>query len=447
MKKLVLALGLLAAGAAPARAGIYYDLQQTASSATLRMVGAFKMYASAFSGAPTIQLDSVTGNINASSGTFTATGANTFSVQTSSGVNIGGTGGVWATFFKASGNFIGTLIGNVTGNLTGNADTATSLASGAAGSMPYQTGSGVTAFVTSSAGKLLSIVSTTPTWLSYLPETVTISTANVSPGFNAASRIVQLNSSNQYPALDGSLITNLSGTLSGGTNGKSVYWTGSTSVSAGPENVTATSVTLPSGAQYLIANGSTMTAQQNATCAGSTCTVGVVPIMSGIYHTIASSAPVVASTGTTFAMNFVSTASYQVTWAAEPTASTELCVRFNNDAGANYRYSNTRSILGTVADDQSNTGTCCYLTPNNGPTDQATSGDMFLINLNFRLYYSSNAKVILNGIGAFYSASRSTQVEEAYSCSYLGSAAITSFTIYPTAGSYKGWSRLRVEDN
>lgn len=132
MKKLALILGLLAAGAAPARAGIYYDLQQTASSATLRMVGAIKMYASAFSGSPTIQLNSVTGNVNASSGTFTATGANTFSVETSSGVNVGGTGGVWATFFKASSKFIGDLVGNVTGNLTGNvtgnADTATALA-------------------------------------------------------------------------------------------------------------------------------------------------------------------------------------------------------------------------------------------------------------------------------------------------------------------------------
>lgn len=127
MKKLALVIGLLAASASPARAGIYYDLQQSASSATWRLAGIAKWFATNVSGSPTIQLDGVTGNVNASSGTFTATGNNTFSVQTSSGINVSA-GGVWATFFKASSKFYGDLVGNVTGNVTGNADTATALA-------------------------------------------------------------------------------------------------------------------------------------------------------------------------------------------------------------------------------------------------------------------------------------------------------------------------------
>lgn len=128
MKKLALALSLLSVGALPARAGIYYDIQQTASSATLRMVGVLKMYASAFSGPATIQLNSVDGGVTASSGNFTATGTK-FSVTTSSGMYVGtnaaGGGGVYAAFFQAATNFYGSLVGNVTGNLTGVASQAT----------------------------------------------------------------------------------------------------------------------------------------------------------------------------------------------------------------------------------------------------------------------------------------------------------------------------------
>ena len=174
-KKISLALALLAATVAPARAGIYYDLQQTASSATWKLSGISKWYAGLFSGAPTITAD-------------------------------GATGIVTATTFS------------------GNATSATNAAGGAAGSMAYQTGSGATSFVAAAAGKLLSIIGTTPTWLSYLPTTISISTANVSPGLNGASNLVQLNSSTQHPALDGSLITNIAGVLAGGTTGRIPYW-------------------------------------------------------------------------------------------------------------------------------------------------------------------------------------------------------------------------------
>ena len=142
MKKLLLLLGLLVA-AAPARAGIYYDLQQTASSATLRMVGAIKAYASSMSNAPVLTIDSVAGNVNASSATLTATGNQTWALTMSTGgvVNAGGWKAPWfqaTSFFYGNlignvtgnvvGNLTGDVVGNLTGNVTGNADTATALA-------------------------------------------------------------------------------------------------------------------------------------------------------------------------------------------------------------------------------------------------------------------------------------------------------------------------------
>ncbi|MBI4060670.1 MAG: hypothetical protein HY403_04500 [Elusimicrobia bacterium] len=51
----------------------------------------------------------VTGALTASSGTFTASGPSQFSLRTSSGVSVGGTGGVYAPFF--SGSFYGSGAG------------------------------------------------------------------------------------------------------------------------------------------------------------------------------------------------------------------------------------------------------------------------------------------------------------------------------------------------
>lgn len=51
----------------------------------------------------------VTGALTASSGTFTASGPSQFSLKTSSGVSVGGTGGVYAPFF--SGSFYGSGAG------------------------------------------------------------------------------------------------------------------------------------------------------------------------------------------------------------------------------------------------------------------------------------------------------------------------------------------------
>lgn len=75
----------------------------------------------------------ITGGLTASSGTFLATGVSQFSVATSSGINVAGGGGVYATFFAGSGAALtgvvstaGTSTGVVTtAALTGNGNSPT----------------------------------------------------------------------------------------------------------------------------------------------------------------------------------------------------------------------------------------------------------------------------------------------------------------------------------
>lgn len=258
MKKIALLVGLVLAAAVPARAGIYYDLAQSASSMTWRMVGISKWFASSTTGSPTVTVDGANGGIAASSATFTATGANIFSVRTSSGINVAA-GGVYAPFFSASTGFFGSLFGNAaTATL---ATTATNLASGAAGSVPYQTGSGATAMLAAgAAGAVLNINAgaTAPAWTFGLVDAVKVSTANVSPGLNGASQLVQLTAATKYPALDGSLITNLAGVISGLTSGKVTRGTSSTSIGDGSffDNGSG-AITIPATSSVTYVAGST----------------------------------------------------------------------------------------------------------------------------------------------------------------------------------------------
>ena len=76
-------------------------------------------------------------------------------------------GNISATQF--TGNVIGTVTGNVIGNLTGtvtgNASSATNLAAGATGSLPYQSAAGATTFLAAGAtGRMLTQNAGSPTW-------------------------------------------------------------------------------------------------------------------------------------------------------------------------------------------------------------------------------------------------------------------------------------------
>ncbi|MDD5303120.1 MAG: hypothetical protein PHS14_08410 [Elusimicrobia bacterium] len=83
-----------------------------------------------FSNAVAVSSDLVvTGLLTASSGAFTASGPAQFSLKTSSGVSVGGTGGVYANFF--SGNFYGSGAG-----ITG----VTAAPGGASGTVQFNNG-------------------------------------------------------------------------------------------------------------------------------------------------------------------------------------------------------------------------------------------------------------------------------------------------------------------
>jgi hypothetical protein len=74
--------------------------------------------------------------------------------------------------------------------------------------------------------------------------------------FNGNSQLIQTAADGKYPALNGSLITNIGGVLSGLTAGKAVYASNSTTLAAGPTNVTSSSVTYPTGTTLYLAAGS-----------------------------------------------------------------------------------------------------------------------------------------------------------------------------------------------
>jgi hypothetical protein len=63
------------------------------------------------------------------------------------------------------GNLTGNVIGNLTGAVTGNASSATNLAAGATGSIPYQSAAGATTFLAAGAtGRMLTQNAGSPTW-------------------------------------------------------------------------------------------------------------------------------------------------------------------------------------------------------------------------------------------------------------------------------------------
>ena len=71
-----------------------------------------------------------------------------------------------------------TVTNPISGSITGNAGSATNLAGGAAGSLPYQTGSGATTFLAASTnGYILSLVAGVPAWIPNAVGTVTAVTA------------------------------------------------------------------------------------------------------------------------------------------------------------------------------------------------------------------------------------------------------------------------------
>lgn len=270
MKNLIAAFALCLALAAPSRASTY-SVSTDASSTTLKLNG--RLHMQSLAGVEQLVIDSVRGlftwtyGIQASTANFTATGNGTYAVTMSTG-GIVNAGGWTAPWFSASTGFMGNLFGSLAGGTTGSlhyqsapsvtsmlaatvngyalqlsgglpswvaaVSSATNVAGGALGSILYQSAANTSAWLAAgSAGQILQANgAAAPSWTSGLSNSVLISTGNFS-GLNGAGQLVQLNGSTQYPALDGSLITNLTGVISGLTAGKTVRASGATTIANG----------------------------------------------------------------------------------------------------------------------------------------------------------------------------------------------------------------------
>lgn len=309
MKKIILLAALaLSTLAAPARAGVYYDLRQTISSATLSMVGRFNMFTSTNgTGSPTLTLDSISGGISATGrSTFTATGATVYSIQTSSGINIG-TGGLYAAFIKTTTGFFGTFFG--------------SLGGGGAGQLPYQSAANTTAFLAAGADtQALVGGAAAPAWSTTAGSTVA---ANVS---GLAARATKLATAPTLCSGQASTGIDVNGNAQG-------------CFSAGTGDVVAAGTTTMSG--YFPFTSST-TIGPSALSAGTggagtviSSTLTYNSVVKGGWATVAYSTFVAASAVHFY--NFSSSYTYRITgnW-THNTSAGNMTFRFQGDTGANY---------------------------------------------------------------------------------------------------------------
>lgn len=151
---------------------------------------------------------------------------------------------------------------------------------------------------------------------------------------------------------DGSNLTGISGTLSGGVNGTSARWTGATSLAPGSFSDTGSSLTIPSGITML-ANGPLIFSTAAASIPRNTVGQVFVDSVSVWGVTVASSNAVLYSTNV-----------YTLEFEGYHIAGTAGCgpyvLRFNNDAGTNYTWvrSGAQTATGASISNYQNSASC-----------------------------------------------------------------------------------------
>lgn len=157
--------------------------------------------------------DTMTGHLTSSSG---LTASSYTALSGTSTIKVDGNAILWADGTRSTSSLV-------------TAATALRILGGATGRILYQASINRTDFLNEgSSGQILrSNGASTPGFTSVLPELVKLSTANITPGFNAADRLVQLDSSGRLPAVDGSQITGLAASVcAAGDSTKSVICSG-----------------------------------------------------------------------------------------------------------------------------------------------------------------------------------------------------------------------------
>jgi hypothetical protein len=238
-------------------------------------------------------------NVGTSGSSLTLSGANALTIATS---------GTTSLTLPTSGTLATT---------SSNVSSSTSLAGGATGNVPYQSGAGATAFVTNAAGILQAATSgATPTWTT----TPTLTGTNFSSIPNSAltnssvtvnGTAISLGSSGTVTAAAGTLT---GGTLASGVTASSLTSVGTLSALAVTGTTTHTGATNLAGASSpLQVGGSAGTSGQVLTSAGA----GATPTWSA-----AGTAAAGSLTGTTLASNVTSSSLATFTAAATFSAAT-----------------------------------------------------------------------------------------------------------------------------
>ncbi len=216
--------------------------------------------------------------------------------------------------------------------------------------------------------------------------------------FNGASQLVQLNGSSQYPAKDGSLITNLTGVLSGGSANTIAYWTGSTAL----------------GNSNLIYNG----------------TVSNVELfLSSQTFSAASS----------FSFGLVAPASstiYCVLTATQTQPSGTPSLRFNGDSGSNYLYGTVTSAAGSTVLDNNNGASLINL--NDG---SRTFQRKFRVSFNFITGSAGASDTEIGGQSSGYCGGANGLCLATWAGQWTGGAAPSYGTITDGAGTMTGFIR------
>lgn len=474
MKNLFLA-AMLTLGVARGAAAVenpFYSNSFDGSSTTLKMMGRFAVRRSTTpSVADTLNIDGPRGlftwlfGINASTAVLTGTGAAVYSLTTSSGISVaaGGVTAPWfsgvhygtstslgggaigripvqsavdvSTFLPAMGNG-GLIIGAgtsaipSTGTLTGNAAvTITNSAGGIAISLNSSSATlkNSSGFVNNFEIDGSSIVKLTSGGL--VPNALIDATSVTKQGnlFNGVNQLVKTDGSGFLPALNGSNLTNISGTLSGGTNGFNARWTSATSMVAGPFSTTASSETVGSGATLFIDTAGAFT-----TSTGS--------VVTGMFNVADSSSVTGGSAASNFNIQIASANIVFIGGYTQQTADAVYYLRFGNgasiDSGANYSYTGVGEQRATALSQFSDADSKCQL-------QHSTAGNAAKVGAHTQIHIALS--VVRGGGGRRVTAVITTSTIDftggnwtvfTTACGYTGASPVTTMQISATAGTF-----------
>ncbi len=244
-----------------------------------------------------------------------------------------------------------------------------------------------------------------------LPENVTVSTANITPGTNGAGQLVKLDASSKLPAVDGSALINLPSAAGGAVLASTQTFSGINTFNGGiisSSYVVAGMTTLTSTATYtsLYQNAYTMVASTNPSSLGLSCIYGI-------------------SAGYNYELEFTLT---------QIGSNGKLEARFNGDSGSTYDYRahynvGSEGLFGNTAQ---------TLLELSGPILN-TAAYEWTGRMRFALWRADSTQITMYGettVGLGTSGDGFGHID--FSGHYDGASSIASICVFPSAGTLTG---------